>query len=62
MKRKRTPSRAEANARYDAENYKLIGLRLRLEDDKDIIEDFERAKQNGIKSRDWMRELFEGLK
>ena len=62
MSRTYTPARAEANARYDAKTYKKVNLALRVEEDKEIIQDLERAKQNGYTSREWLEELFEGNK
>ena len=59
-KREYTPSRAEANARYDAKTYKKINIALRREDDADIIRSIEDAKGNGLSLREWLRELFEG--
>ena len=55
-------ARAAANAKYDAKTYKLIGVKLRLEDDADIIQSWEDAKQKGISSREWLRDLFEKAK
>ncbi len=59
-KREYTPARAEANARYDEKTYKQINFRLRKDEDADIIESIEEAKQNGLTGREWLRELFEG--
>lgn len=56
----KTQAQAEATARYDAKTYKNYLFRLRLEDDADIIEDIEEAKENGLSYREWLRELFEG--
>lgn len=61
-KRKYTPARAEANAKYDAKTYKKINIALRVEEDADIIDSHEKARQKGVNNREWMREIFEGNK
>jgi hypothetical protein len=61
-KREYTAARAEANAKYDAKTYRQINFRLRLDDDADIIKSIDRAKDNGLSNREWLRELFEGNK
>lgn len=56
-------SKLEANARYDSKTYKKILLKLRVVEDADLIEDLERAKrEQGLKNREWVRDLFEGIK
>lgn len=52
-------AKLDANARYDAKTYKLISIKLRLEDDADIIADFQDAHDHGISSREWIRALYE---
>ena len=37
-----------------------ILIALRYEDDADIIESLEEAKENGLSNREWLRELYEG--
>lgn len=59
-KREYTPTRAEANARYDAKTYKKLTIKVRIEEDADIIASFEESKQHGYTSREWLREMFEG--
>lgn len=61
-KREYTPTRAEANARYDAKTYKQVNFRLRKEDDADIIRSIEDAQARGLNNRQWLREIFEGKK
>lgn len=51
-------AKREANSRYDAKTYKKIGIALRVDDDKHIIEDFEKAKREGQTSREWLNDLF----
>ena len=55
-------AKREANARYDAKTYKNILLKLRREDDEDIIKSWEEAHDDGITSREWLRELFDNQK
>ena len=59
---KYSKSQKEATARYDAKTYKKVLFTLRLDEDKDIIEDLEIAHKKGLKSREWLRELFENYK
>ena len=58
-KREYNAARQEANARYDAKTYKKINIALRLEDDADILEHLAEAKDKGLNSREWLRELFD---
>jgi DNA-directed RNA polymerase subunit L len=62
MKREYTTARNEANARYDAKTYKNLLFKLRVEEDADILQSIEEAKEKGINKREWLRELFEGKK
>lgn len=56
----KTQAEREATDRYDAKTYRLIGLRLRIDDDADILESFDKAKEQGLSNREWIRDLFEG--
>ncbi len=58
--RKYTQARQEANARYDAKTYKKINIALRVDEDNDIIESIQEAKEKGQTNREWLREIFEG--
>lgn len=58
-KQEYSEAKARANAAYDRKTYKSINIKLRLEDDVDLIASYEAARQNGIKSRDWLRSLKE---
>ena len=60
--RKMSDAKYEANRRYDNKTYQRLSLYLRIEDDSDILEDLELAKQNGISYRDWIRTLFDAYK
>ena len=59
---KYSQARREANARYDAKTYKKIGIALRIDDDADIIKSWTDAREKGINSREWLRELYENQK
>lgn len=59
-KREYTHARAEANARYDKETYKVFSFKLRKVDDKDIIDSIQAAKERGVNKREWLRKLFDG--
>lgn len=61
-KRKYTPARAEANARFNAKTYKQVNIRLRKDADADIIDSIEAAQAKGVNNREWLREIFEGKK
>lgn len=56
-KRKTTTSR-EVRNRYDAKTYKSINFRLRLEDDAEILKSIEDAQTQGLKNREWLRQIF----
>lgn len=51
-----------AVARYDAKTYKKVNIALRIEDDADIIESMEKAKESGLSLREWLREIYEASK
>ena len=55
-----TKSKAEANARYDAKTYRKINIAFRVEEDADLLESWEKAKAEGLTSREWIRKIFEG--
>lgn len=46
-------------AEYQARTYKKVLFQLRLDDDADMIEDWQLAKENGLKSREWVRMMFD---
>lgn len=54
----RYQSEIEATRRYDEKTYHTIAIRFRIEEDADIIADFEKAQEKGIKSREWIRAMF----
>lgn len=55
-------SQIQAVARYRAKTYRDVSIKLRLEDDADIINALTEAKAKGISYREWLRELFENQK
>lgn len=61
-KREYTEARQKANKTYDEKTYKNYLFRLRLDDDKEIIQSIEKAKKENIKLREWLKEIFEGQK
>ncbi len=57
MARKYTENRAAANKRSDEKTYKTIAIRLRLSDDADLLESFNKARAAGKTGREWIRSL-----
>lgn len=53
-------AKRKANNKYDKKTYERITVRLRVDDDADLIESFEKARAEGKAGRDWLRELKEG--
>lgn len=51
-----------ANERYLKKTYTQIQLRLRKEDDKEIIDSIRNAQENGTSIRQWVRDLFYNIK
>ena len=46
------------NDKYDNKSYHRLTIKLRIEDDADIIASYEDAQKQGEKGREWLRELF----
>lgn len=57
-----SPSQRAAVARYHAKTYRKLTLSLRKDEDADIIESMENARNNEIPYREWLRELFDNQK
>lgn len=55
-----TEAQARASAAYEAKTNKQFQIKLRLDEDADIIADLEESMQHGIKKREWLREMYEG--
>jgi hypothetical protein len=53
-------AKREAIARYDSKTYKKVLIALRIDEDADILESLQDAKDNGYSNREWLRQLFEG--
>ena len=53
-------SKRAANDRYDSKTYVQFNVRLRIEDDADIIKSISAAHGAGLNNREWLRETFEG--
>lgn len=51
-------SKREAIDRYDAKTYRKVNIRLRVEDDAEIIKDMDDALGRGISRREWLKEIF----
>lgn len=54
-----TEARARANRAFDEKTYKKFLVSLRYDEDSDIIKAFEEAQAEGMRSREWLRELFD---
>ena len=55
-------SKREAIDRYDAKTYRKVLIRLRIEDDAEIIKDMDDAFNRGINRREWLKNVFEVYK
>lgn len=55
-----TEAQARATREYEARTYKKELFKFRLDDDADIIESLQDAKDSGITKNEWMRAMFEG--
>ena len=55
----RYDSQRKANARYDDKTYTIIHLKLRKEDDADILDYIKQSKKSGKNNREWIRALYE---
>ena len=45
--------------KYDEKTYKKISFALRFQDDADIIESIEAAKNEGLALREWLRNIYD---
>lgn len=50
-------ARKAATSKYDAKTYKKLTIKVRIEDDADLIASYEKAQKNGITGREWLRTL-----
>ena len=60
MAGKYTEAQARAEAAYTARTYKTVLFKFRLDEDADIIRDFEEAQEHGIKKMEWFRGFYDG--
>lgn len=51
-------AQSKANMRYKQKTYKRIVFSLRLNEDKEIINDLETARKAGKTCREWLREKY----
>ena len=56
--RKYTEARAKANKKYDEKTYRKITIYLRVEDDAEILDSLDEARQHGFSFREWLRSLY----
>lgn len=59
MGAKYTEAQARAFDAYEARTFKKILFRFRLDQDADIIEDYNKALESGMKKNEWFREIYE---
>ena len=52
----------KANERYLKKTYKQIPIRLKKDEDKDILDSIQEARARGISMRQWLRDLYETKK
>ena len=57
-KREYSEARYRANKRYDDKTYQTLLVRLRLDEDAEIINAIEKAKADGISYREWLRSIY----
>lgn len=55
-----TEAQARATRAYEEKTYKAVIFKFKRDEDADILEALEAAKENGFTKMEWMRELFEG--
>jgi len=54
-----TEARARANRAFDEKTYKKVLVSLRYDEDGDMIRALEDAQAEGLRSREWLRELYD---
>lgn len=55
-------ARSKASRKYEQKHMKKFTMSFQKDEDADIIDSIERAKQDGITKRQWLRDLFNGIK
>ena len=61
MGSKYTEAQARASEAYEARTFKKILFKFRLDEDADILRDYEDALENGIKKTEWFRGFYDGI-
>ena len=51
-------SQQRAREKYDAKTYRKINVALRLDEDAEVIESMDYARDNGIPLRQWLSDIF----
>lgn len=62
MAKEEMDSKLRSNYKYRSKTFKMVNVKLRLEEDADIIESMETAKENGWTYREWIRSLYDRTK
>lgn len=55
-------AKSKAKRKYEQTRIKKFTMGFQKDEDADIIDSIERAKQDGITKRQWLRDLFNGIK
>lgn len=55
-------ARSKASHKYTQKHMKRFRMAFNRDEDADIIDSIERAKQDGVTKRQWLRDLFDGIK
>lgn len=55
-----TEAQKRAYIKYAKEKQTQIGVKLRLDEDADIIRNLEKAKKYGYSSNEWLQALYRG--
>lgn len=61
-KRPYDDARAKANKKYDSKTYKQMTVRLRLDEDAELIEAMRKNTENGGTFREWLWDLYNNKK
>lgn len=57
-KRTYTEAQAMATNKYRAKTYRMINVKLRLDEDAEIIKSLEDSQKSGKSYREWLQELY----
>lgn len=57
-----TKSKRTAIDKYDSKTYHKVTIKLRKEEDAEIIRDMDDALENGISRREWLSGIYEVYK